>query len=96
MGRAATIRLRAGDTVFVPKAETFYISGEVKNPGALVHTEGLTLLQAITMAGGLTDRAAKNRVEVTREVNGRSVKLKLKENDPVLPNDTIVVPRRFF
>jgi polysaccharide export outer membrane protein len=96
MGRAAAIRLRAGDTVFVPKAESFYVSGEVKNAGPYVHSEGLTLLQAITMAGGLTDRAAKNRIEVNRTVNGRTVKVKLKENDPILPNDTIVVPRRFF
>lgn len=95
-GRAARVRLRAGDTVFVPRAETFYISGQVRSPNSYVLTQGLTVLQALAVAGGATDRAAKNRITIQRVVNGKRVERKVKLTDLVQPGDTIVVPTRFF
>lgn len=93
-GRATSIRLRAGDTVFVPRAATFFISGQVRTPGAYVITDGLNVLQAIALAGGATDRAAQNRIEVQRVIDGKVVKTRVRLTDPVQPNDTIVVPPR--
>ena len=96
LGRASRIRLRPGDTVFVPTADKFFISGEVKNPGFYVITGQMTVLQALGLAGGATDRAAKNRIKVTREVNGKKVEMDIKERDLVLPGDVIVVPKRYL
>ena len=51
-GRASRIRLRPGDSVFVPNADKFYITGEVKTVGQLVLSQETTVQQAIIMAGG--------------------------------------------
>lgn len=93
-GRAMHVRLRAGDTVYVPPAETFFISGQVRSPDRYTLTEGLNVMQAIALAGGPTERAAQNRVEIQRIVNGKVVKSRAKLTDLVQPNDTIVVPNR--
>lgn len=93
-GRAGRYRLRAGDTVFVPKADVFFVTGHVRSPNSYVLTEGLTVLQALALAGGVTERAAKNRISVQRVVDGKKVEIRVKDTDLVLPNDTIIVPAR--
>jgi polysaccharide export outer membrane protein len=95
-GRAINFRLRAGDTIYVPKADKFFISGQVKSPGSFVLTERLNVLQALTLAGGTTDRAAKNRIYILRVVNGKEVKVDGKNTVLIQPNDTVIVPTRFF
>ncbi|MGH9384231.1 MAG: SLBB domain-containing protein [Vicinamibacterales bacterium] len=92
----SNITLRDGDTVFVPRAQLIYISGQVRNPGAYPVESGMTLLQALSLAGGVTDKGAAGRSKVIRDVNGKKKELKLKLTDLVKPGDTIVVPDRFF
>jgi polysaccharide biosynthesis/export protein len=95
MGRANSIKLRDGDTVFVPTAERIFVYGEVRQTGPFVLTPDITnVLRALALAGGVTDRGAKNRITIERVVNGTTVEIKVKESDPVLPGDTIKVPRR--
>lgn len=97
MGRATNVRLQDGDTIFVPKAETFFISGFVRSPGSYAIDGELTVLQALALAGGATDQAAQNRITIDRLVDGTLIRVKVKQlTDPVKPGDTIVVPRRFF
>jgi polysaccharide export outer membrane protein len=95
-GRASRMRLRPGDSVFVPPADKFFISGEVKSVGQLALNQETTVQQAIIMAGGLTDRANKNRVRIRRVVDGKTVDIKAKDSTLVLPGDTITVGRRIF
>jgi polysaccharide biosynthesis/export protein len=95
-GRAAHERLRSGDTVYVPKAATFFIDGEVRQPGEYVISDGLTLIRALALAGGATDRAAQNRIQVQRTVGGKLVKSRMLLTDLVQPDDTIIVPRRWW
>jgi polysaccharide export outer membrane protein len=95
-GRASRMRLRPGDSVFVPPADKFFISGEVKTVGQLVLGQDTTVQQAIIMAGGVTDRANPNRVHIRRLVNGKIVDIKAKDSTIVLPGDTITVARRIF
>jgi polysaccharide export outer membrane protein len=90
------IQLKDGDTVFVPRAESLFVFGEVKNPGVLTMQPELTVRQALAIAGGATEQAAINRIKVVRIVNGRRTDLKIKLEDLVLPGDTIVVPVRYF
>ena len=49
---SANVTIRDGDTIFVPKAQRFYVTGHVRTPGAYVLEPNLTVLQAISMAGG--------------------------------------------
>ena len=93
-GKAARMRLYDGDTVFVPQADVFYVSGFVKNPNEFIYRPGLTVLQAITLAGGYAEHAAKNRITIERMVDGKMTSIKVKESDVVEPRDTIKVPKR--
>lgn len=86
-----------GDSIYIIKAGLFYVTGEVKKPDAYKYEEGTTVLKAITMAGGFTDKAAANRVKIIRNVNGKEdTLLRVKMEEPILPNDVIVVPESFF
>ncbi len=59
--------------------------------------EGMTVIKAITVAGGFTGIASKGRVKIMRKVNGQEdVREKVKMDDPVFPDDVIVVPESFF
>lgn len=90
------IALRAGDTVYFPKAAQVYVMGSVARPGSYRYQEGMSVMQALTLAGGATDRGSAGRTKVTRIVDGKKVERKVKATDLVLPEDTLVVPERFF
>ena len=95
-GRAQQIVLRDGDTVNVPKAQTFIVNGFVRSPNTYVLEGDVTVQKAIAMAGGVTERGAQSRTKIERMVDGKLVEIKPKMTDLVQPNDTIVVPQRFF
>jgi polysaccharide export outer membrane protein len=88
--------LRDGDTIFVPRAELVYVSGHVKSPGAYTLQGRTTVLQALSLAGGVTDRGATGRVRIARVVDGKKTELRVTLEDAVLPGDTIIVPERYF
>jgi len=89
--------LRDGDTVFVPRAQSIYVFGQVKNPGAYAMQQtDTTVLQALSLAGGVTDRGTTSRIKIVRIVNGDKKELKVKLSDLVQPGDTVIVSERFF
>jgi polysaccharide export outer membrane protein len=90
------IALRAGDTVYFPKAAQVYVMGSVARPGPYRFQEGMTVMQALTLAGGATERGSGGRAKVIRIVDGKKVERKVKATELVLPEDTLVVPERFF
>lgn len=90
------IVLEPNDTIYVPKAEYFYVFGEVKKPGKYILEKGVTVLKAITIAGGTTEKAAINKTKIVRERAGIKVEIKARMTDPVYPGDTIIVPESLF
>lgn len=89
--------LRDGDTIFVPRAESVYVFGQVKNPGAYVlQQKNTTVLQALSLAGGMTDRGSTGRIQIIRMVNNEKKEIGVKLSDVVQPGDTIVVREKFF
>jgi polysaccharide biosynthesis/export protein len=88
--------IRDGDTIFVPKAERFFVIGQVRNPGSFVHERGMTVLQAISLAGGVTDRGSNRRVRIVRIVDGKKQEFDVNPTDPVEPGDTVVVRQRLL
>ena len=90
------VALRDGDTIFVPRAEAVYVFGQVKSPGAYAIQRTTTVLQALSLAGGLSERGATGRIKIVRIENGKTVEVKVKLTDVVRPGDTIMVPERFF
>ena len=96
-GTASNVTLCDGDTIFVPRAETVFIFGQVKNPGSYaLQSKDTTVMQALSLAGGVTDRGSTGRLKIVRIVNGVKKEIKVKLTDLVLPGDTLVVPERFF
>jgi polysaccharide export outer membrane protein len=91
------IRLRDGDTIFVPRAESVYVFGFVKNPGAYpLQQQQTSVLQALSLAGGVTERGATTRIRLIRTVKGDKKELRVKLTDVVLPGDTVIVAERIF
>ena len=92
----ANIILQDGDTIFVPAAEKFYVMGMVKTPGQYVLQPGMTVRQAISMAGGLTERGSDRRIKIIRKVNNKDVEIDAQLSDPVRPNDTVRIAQRLL
>ena len=91
------VPLRNGDTIFVLRAESVYVFGQVRNPGAYsIRQKQTTVLQALSLAGGVTDRGSMGRFHIVRIVGGKKEEIKVELTDFILPRDTIVVPERFF
>jgi polysaccharide biosynthesis/export protein len=90
------IELHDGDTIFIPRAESVYVFGQVKSPGAYSIQKDTTVLQALSLGGGLTENGAMNRIRIVRIVNGEKKEVKVKLTDLVKPGDTIIVPERYF
>jgi polysaccharide biosynthesis/export protein len=88
--------LREGDTVFVPKAERFYVTGHVRTPGAYTYEPGMTVLQAISLAGGLSEKGSNRGIRIVRVVDGHKKEIGVRLTDPIEPNDTLVVRQRLL
>ena len=102
--------LQPGDIVMVPFERTIrvFVNGAVRTPGVqeFPDDEEVTLLQAITSAGGTTDRASESRVQVIRrfpdgtkqifKVNLKRIKRGKKDDMLLEPNDIVVVRESFF
>jgi polysaccharide export outer membrane protein len=90
------VALRAGDTIFVPRAATVIVSGQVKSAGEYVIRSGMTVRQAVALAGGVTDRGSTRRIQIVRQVDGKEVTLAANLQTVVQAGDTIVVRERFM
>lgn len=100
-GGAATapleIKLRGGDAVYVPRADTFYIHGEVRAASMYRIEPGMTVIQAVARGGGVTARGSERRVEIRRRTNdGRVVEFDARPTEKVMPGDVIRVKERLF
>ena len=95
-GLAQNLTLRPGDTIFVPRAETVFVSGQVRMPGEYPIRTRMTVRQALALAGGVTDRGSSRRVQIIRVVNGKETTITGDLQKTVEPGDTIVVNERFF
>jgi polysaccharide biosynthesis/export protein len=93
---AQNVTLRPGDTIFVPRAETVFVSGQVRMPGEYPVRAGMTVRQALALAGGITERGSTRRVQIIRLVNGKEVTIGGDLQKAVQAGDTIVVNERFF
>jgi polysaccharide export outer membrane protein len=96
LGKGTDVVLADGDILNVPKARMFYISGNVRNGGTFVLEPGMTVQQAIALAGGLTDRGSDRRITASRLVKGKLTDVDLKLEDKVMPDDVIFIKQRLF
>ncbi|PIE33124.1 hypothetical protein CSA56_13140 [candidate division KSB3 bacterium] len=90
------LMIRDGDVIYQPRAEFFFVMGEVKKPGTYKLEEGMTVTKAISVAGGFTEKASKGKVKILREENGKQVEHRAKSNELIQPQDIVQVPQSFF
>jgi len=94
-------------SVFIKEynSKKIFVFGEVQKPGTFIYEDNMTIIQAITIAGGFTKLADKNKVSVTRIENNEEKRIYLpvedigkgKERNFFLkPGDIIFVPESFF
>lgn len=98
------VLIQPGDVVYIPPAEVFYVSGEVRSPGQYQYREGMTLRQAITLSQGPYFKAKLDKGIIFREdpMTGKFSEIAVNigavinkggvEDVPIFPNDIILVP----
>jgi polysaccharide export outer membrane protein len=102
LGRAIEARLRQGFlrepnvSVEVEAYRPFFVLGEVAVAGQYPFVNGMTVRNAIAVAGGFTPRGAQDSVDLTRMIDGRTITASVPMNFAVRPGDTIQVRERFF
>ncbi len=74
----------------------FYILGEVAAPGEYDYVDGMSVLNAIALAGGFTFRAQQRRVYVRRDGSADEITLTADQMTRIYPGDIIRVGERFF
>jgi protein involved in polysaccharide export with SLBB domain len=86
-------------------SKKIFVFGEVQKPGTFPYEEQMSIIQAITIAGGFTKLAAKNSISVTRIVDGQERKMRVHVEDigtgrmknfVLRPGDIVFVPESFF
>jgi len=96
-------RVEPGDIINIPRADVFFVTGEVKSPGSFTLKEGTTLRQAVSLAQGLTFNAKGAQAVIFREDpalgSRKEIKVDItavingkKEDIPLQANDVIIVP----
>ena len=100
--KAIAAKLRGGYlrdpdvTIEVDRYRSVFIMGEVGQAGQYSYVPGMTVQNAIDVAGGFTPRANQTLVDVTRKVNGKIITGSVPITDPVIAGDTIYVRERLF
>jgi polysaccharide export outer membrane protein len=90
------LEIKNGDTIYVPTL-VYYVTGEVKSAGRFPYDdENMTILMAVTTAGGFTDKASSRGTYIIREEGGTKQKIKASLDTRIRPGDTIVVPESWF
>ncbi len=93
-GLLQDILVKPSVNVSVISYRNFYIGGEVKRSGGYPYQPGLTIKQAITLAGGVTEWASSSKYEILRE--GSTAPITATNNTEVAPGDTITVLEGIF
>lgn len=86
--------LAPGDTLYVPDADTFYITGQINKPGVLPVLPGMTVRQALAMAGGVTATGSDRKIGLYRA--GSKDKEEVALDQLIQKNDVLVVKERLF
>ena len=113
IGRRIARRLRKGYlrnpqvTIFVKEyhSKKVTVFGQVKKPGIFKYTDNMTIIQAITEAGGFTELSDRDSTIVTRFQDGRKYRIRVRvkaigegreQNFVIRPGDVVFVPKRLM
>jgi len=86
-------------------SKKIYVLGEVQKPGTFPYDDNMSIIQAVTLAGGFTKLASRNNTSVTRVMDSEEHKIRVpvddigvgrEKNFPLRPGDIVYVPESFF
>lgn len=83
-------------TIEIDRYRSFFVMGEVGQAGQYSYVPGMTVQNAIAIAGGFSQRANQRNVDITRKINGEIMTGRVSISDPILAGDTIYVRERLF
>lgn len=83
-------------TVTINEYRKFFINGQVRDPGGYPYFPGLSVIKAISIAGGFKERAAQDKVFIVRESDAEHKRVLVDLNVQVYPGDVITVDESFF
>jgi polysaccharide biosynthesis/export protein len=83
-------------TIDVDRYRSIFVMGEVGQPGQYAYVPGLTVQNAIAVAGGFTSRANQASVDVTRKINGQVITGRVNISSAIIAGDTLYVRERLF
>ena len=88
--------LEGGDIVFVPRAAQIFVTGQAARPAAFKYVDGMTVQDALQLAGGISERGSIKRLKIVRFEAGKRKEIKAELTDVLKPGDTLNVGERFF
>ena len=90
------VLLEGGDIVYVPKAAQVFVTGQAARPASFKFVDGMTVQDALQLAGGVSDRGSLRRLKIVRFEAGKRKEIKAQLTDLLKPGDTLNVGERFF
>lgn len=84
------VEIRAGDIVFVPKAQVVYMQGEIGHPGPERLERAMTVHQALSAAGGIGPRGSERSVHIKRRDAQGQFQVHTAELDELLQADDVL------
>jgi polysaccharide export outer membrane protein len=91
------LSIRNDDLIYVERAPRFYIYGEVQRAGAYRLERNMTVMQALSVGGGLTQRGTERGLRIQRrDTEGNLQILSVKSSDLVEPDDVIYIKESLF
>ncbi len=96
-GAPSNIEVTGGDIVYIAPAPKIYVYGQVNHPGAYKLERNMIVLQAISVAGGLTDKATERGLTITRNTSsGGTTSVPATMMQQLQPNDIVQVKESLF
>ncbi|WP_439534081.1 polysaccharide biosynthesis/export family protein [Polymorphobacter sp.] len=85
--------MQPGDTLYVPDADNFYVYGAINQSGSFPILPGMTVRQALALAGGVSATGSINKVSLLR---GDAKEVDADLSQKLQKNDVLVVKERLF
>lgn len=96
-GTMGNVEILPGDVIYVERAPRFYIYGEVQRPGTYRLEKNMTVLQALSVGGGLTPRGTERGIRVKRrDADGKVQELRVKHDEMLKADDVVYVQESLF
>lgn len=89
-GTGPLVEIRPGDVIYVERAPRFYIYGEVKQPGMYRLEKDMTVLQALSIAGGLSQRGTEKGIRIKRRDAAGKMQVRDALSDEVIQTHDVV------